>query len=493
MKSTIIALLIALALTSTVAAADRALIVGVEKYRDPLVPPTPGCEADARSMEQFISSVYQITEVKVLINQEATAANIEHWFRSWLVAGTRPGDRVFFFYAGHGSQIADNNGDESKDDGKDETLAPYDVNPRTGANMIRDDLFDELIARLSGRRAVLVFDSCHSGTITRGIPKLKEFAGGGARYLPTPEQFAELESTRSLAPGGEGYVVKSKTGGSRDLIAEDEFIEPNRFLAMAGTVIISAAGDREQAYPLVVNGVYRGALSFLLIESLQSGQPNLSELAVSLRHRMKQLQSAGKLDGGQQPVFTIANNALLADKPLFATWEEAPIIALNNGLSEIKVQMRARENKTTYRIGEKISYEVTTNVTGYLYLIVFSRQNVASCIFPNSLDTNNQVAPGVITIPRSRAYEFPIMEPAGRDVMVALVSKNKLDLGEKVAYTWNEVFERLNLKLLEDELSKYAQRAILLQESTAGLGARDWQGTFLVVETLAANGSPNKN
>jgi len=491
MKSTIIALLVALALTSTVSAADRALIVGVEKYRDPLVPPTPGCEADARSMEKFISSVYRITEVKVLINQEATAANIEHWFRSWLIAGSRPGDRVFFFYAGHGSQIADNNGDESKDDGKDETLAPYDVNPKTGANMIRDDLFDEMIARLSGRRAVLVFDSCHSGSITRGVPKLKEFAsGGGARYLPTPEQFAELESTRSL---DEGYIVKRKSGGSRDLVAEDEFIEPNRFSAMTGTVIISAAGDREQAYPLMVNGVYRGALSFLLIESLQSGQPKLSELAASLRQRMKQLQTAGQLDGNQQPVFTIAHNALLTDKPLFATWEETPIIALNNGLSHFKIQLRARENKTAYRIGEKISYEVTINEPGYLYLIVFSRQNVASCIFPNSLDPNNRIAPGVITIPRSGAYEFPIMEPAGRDVMVALVSKNKLDLGEKIAYTWNEVFERLNLKLLEDELSKYAQRAILMQESMAGLGASDWQGTFLVVETLAANGSSNKN
>src|SRR5262245_54980996 len=197
MKLATFALFIALALTSTLFASDRALIVGVEKYRDPLVPPTPGCEADPRSMARLISSVHQITEVKVLINPAATAANIEHWFRTWLIAGTRPGDRVFFFYAGHGSQIADDNGDESKDDGKDETLAPYDVNPRTGANMIRDDLFDELIVRLSGRRAVLVFDSCHSGTISRGLPKLKEFArGGGARYLPTPEQFVELESSR---------------------------------------------------------------------------------------------------------------------------------------------------------------------------------------------------------------------------------------------------------------------------------------------------------
>jgi metacaspase-1 len=485
MNSVVAAFLTVLALTSTGYAVDRALIVGVEQYRDPFVPRTPGCEADARVMAQFIRTKYNFTEIKLLINAEATAPNIEYWFRSWLIAGTRPGDRAFFFYAGHGSQLPDNNGDERKEDGKDETLAPYDVNPRTGANMMRDDLFDEMIGRLNGRRAVLVFDSCHSGSISRGTPILKEFGrGGGIRYLPTPDQFAELEAVRSRGAGGDEYVVKTRTDSRRDLVAEDEFIEANRFSAMSGAVIISAAGDRQLAFPLLVNGMYRGALSYLLIESLQKGQPKLSDLAESMKKRFMQLQSAGKLGGNQKPVFTISNNALLANKPLFATWEETPIIALINRLSPIKVQLRARENKSVFRIGEKISYEVTTNTPGYLYLIVFSRQNVATCIFPNAIDQNNQVAPGAIIIPRSNAYEIPIQEPAGRDVVIALLSKEKLNLGEKVGYTWNEVFERVNLKLLQDEISKFTQSDSSLNRTLAGLGAGDWQGTFLILETL---------
>jgi hypothetical protein len=471
--------------SSSVYATDRALIVGVEKYRDPRVPNTPGCAADARAMERFIKAEYKFAEVKVLINEEATEAEIVRWFREWLIDGTKPGDRAFFFYAGHGSQLPDDNGDESRDDGKDETLAPYDVDPKTGANMIRDDLFDELIGQLNGRRAVLVFDSCHSGTISRGIPKLKEFArGGGVRYLPSPEQFAELEAG-SRGAGGEGYVVQRRTRGGRDLVPEDEFIEPNRFSAMSGAVIISAAGDRQQAFPLLVNGAYRGALSHSFIESLQNGQPKLRDLAERVRSRILRLQTEGRLDGNQQPVFTITNNGLLADKPLFATWEEAPIIAVINGLSSIRVQLHAREGKPAYRIGEKISYEVTTNVSGYLYLIVFSQKNVATCIFPNSEDLNNQVmADRPIKIPRSNVYEFPIQEPAGRDVVVALVSKQRLNLGEKVEYTWNEVFERLNLKLLQDEVSKNAMRGVGVSKTNTGLGPGDWQGSFIVLETL---------
>jgi len=481
MKSALVAFLIALSLSSTGYAVDRALIVGVERYRDPNVPDTPGCEADARAMEQLIKSVYKFAEVKVLINEEATASNIERWFRSWLIAGTQPGDRVFFFYAGHGSQIADDNGDES--DGKDETLAPYDVLPKSGANVIRDDLFDEMIGKLSGRRAVLVFDSCHSGTISRGVPRLKDFSrGGGVRYLPTPEQIAELEATPSRGVGATGYVVKG--GASRDLVVEDEFIESQRFSAVSGAVIISAAGDRQLVYPLSVNGRDRGALSYVLVESLQRNQPKLRDLAENTRRQIRQLQITGKLYGDQQPVFTITDNALLADKPLFVTWEETPIIALSNRLSPIKIQLRNMENKSAYRIGERISYEVTTDAPGYLYLIVFSRQNVAACIFPNPQDPNNMLAPGAIRIPRTSAYEFPIQEPAGRDVVVALLSRQKLDLGEKVEYAWNEVFERLNLKLLQDEVGKSAQRGFNVKKTEAGLGAGDWQATFLILETL---------
>ena len=137
-------------------------------------------------------------------------------------------------------------------------------------------------------------------------------------------------------------------------------------------MIISAAGDRQVVYPLLVNGRYRGALSYVLVESLQRNQPKLRDLAENTRRQIRQLQITGRLDGDQQPVFTITDNALLADKPLFVTWEETPIIALSNRLSPIKIQLRDMENKSAYRIGEKISYEVTTDAPGYLYLIVFS-------------------------------------------------------------------------------------------------------------------------
>src|SRR5262249_31129102 len=136
-----------------------------------------------------------------------------------------------------------------------------------------------------------------------------------------------------------------------------------------------------------------------------------------------------------------------------------------------------------YRIGETISYEIDADSSGFLYLLVFSQENVASCIFPNSEDLNNQIPSGTVKVPRSNTYEFPIKPPVGRDVVVALISKQKLNLADKVEYNWKKVFDRLNLKELRQKVTAVATRAVGFEKTGASPGQADWQGAFLVLET----------
>ncbi|MGB8509781.1 MAG: caspase family protein, partial [Pyrinomonadaceae bacterium] len=421
--------------------ADRALVVGVEKYGDNRVPETPGCVQDATQTAEFLHTRYgfDTNSIKILTNEEATAANVAQQFRSWLIEGTQPGDRVFFLYAGHGSQLPDDNGDET--DGWDETIAPYDVNPETGTGEIRDDVFDEMIAQLSGRRAVLVFDSCHSGTISRDIPKLHAFPrGGGARYLPRPDQFKSLtavhrEGTRAI---GDAYSVVN-AAQSRDLKRVGGFLDSSKVKKLSGVVVISAASANQRAYPVEVGGVLRGALSYVFAETQRGDAPSLRELKARIYKSINAMHASGKLDGDQQPQFDIISTVGLDDQPLFATAESAPAIALTNPISPIRLSLATGENKTIYHNGEQVTYQVTTDMGGYLYLLVFSRDNVATCIFPNDNDRDNQVAAGAHTIPRANTYEFPVGEPFGRDVFVALITKERINIGDKVDYTWSEV------------------------------------------------------
>lgn len=468
-------------------AADRALVVGVEKYGDSRVPETPGCVQDAVRTAEFLASRYGFaaSSIKVLTNEQATAANVVLEFRRWLVEGSQPGDRVFFLYAGHGSQLRDDNGDEA--DGFDETIAPYDVNPETGTGQVRDDLFDELIAQLSGRRAVLVFDSCHSGTISREIPKLRAFPrGGGARYLPRPDQFRSLAQpapgTREVG-GASAYSV-APAPQSRDLKRVGGFLDSSKVKTLSGVVVISAAAPTQRAYPVEVGAELRGALSYVFAETQQADSPTLRGLKSRVGARINALHASGKLDGDQQPQFDVISTVALDDQPLFADAESAPAIALTNPLSQMRVNLSTGEGKTTYRDGEKVTYQVTTDTGGYLYLLVFSRGAVATCLFPNDRDRDNQLTPGSHTIPRASTYEFPVGAPFGRDVFVALVTKERINIGDKVEYTWEEVFQRLNLRGLQEAVGNAASaRAVRVNRTGTGLDPQSWQGATVVVES----------
>lgn len=89
------------------------------------------------------------------------------------------GDVVFLYFAGHGSQqpAADTAGAAHEPDGLDEIFLPADIgrwDRQIGAveNAIRDDEIGARIVSLRNRGAFVwaVFDSCHSGTMTRALP-----------------------------------------------------------------------------------------------------------------------------------------------------------------------------------------------------------------------------------------------------------------------------------------------------------------------------------
>jgi len=110
--------------------------------------------------------------------QRPTRANIVREFLR-LIERVGEGDQVVILLAGHGSQQPDDdpeNLNDSEPDGLDELFLPCDVRPRSAAqtvveNTIVDDEIREWLARMTGRGASVWFlaDSCHSGTLARGV------------------------------------------------------------------------------------------------------------------------------------------------------------------------------------------------------------------------------------------------------------------------------------------------------------------------------------
>ncbi len=119
---------------------------------------------------------FEDKNIRVITDDEASYQNILSSFEE-LLEDVQKGDVVFIHYSGHGQQVIDDNGDEI--DGLDEAIVPFDspLNFKKGVyegeRLIRDDLIGKFSYRIRKKlgvngQLVLVMDSCHSGTGTRG-------------------------------------------------------------------------------------------------------------------------------------------------------------------------------------------------------------------------------------------------------------------------------------------------------------------------------------
>ena len=149
-----------------------ALLIGVSDYinfADVEGGDLPGAEHDARRIRDVLVMKNYVPEqnIRLLLNGAATRAAIEESVTGWLAQNARPGDNVTIFFAGHGSQMWDEGGDE--DDGLDETIAPADVMAASTENDISDDTFNEWLGALPTANVVVILDNCNSGTGTRDV------------------------------------------------------------------------------------------------------------------------------------------------------------------------------------------------------------------------------------------------------------------------------------------------------------------------------------
>src|ERR1700742_1409780 len=172
--------MVAALLLATVAPAQAAkrvaLVVGNNDYRN--VPKLQKAVNDARTMGETLKKPG--FSVMLAENQTRQA------FIETLLAfdqAVEPGDTAFFFYAGHGFEIAGQN-----------FLLPIDVPAATEGQeeLVRDAsvLADRVIERLQNRQArtsILVFDACRNNPFERTGTRAVAGSGGLAPMTQLPE------------------------------------------------------------------------------------------------------------------------------------------------------------------------------------------------------------------------------------------------------------------------------------------------------------------
>ena len=166
----------------------RSVLVGVDVYERPDVPPLGGCVNDVALVRHVLKDYLGVPneDIRVVVNQRATKENILHRLRV-ACESSEEGDVIVFYFSGHGSQIRDRDGDELTDY-LDEVICPYDMDWDRGTFITDDDL-DALFAEIPEGVLLEAFvDCCFWGTDR-----------GDVRFLPPPFDIAaRSEGERDL-------------------------------------------------------------------------------------------------------------------------------------------------------------------------------------------------------------------------------------------------------------------------------------------------------
>ena len=191
-----------------------ALIVGVGDYQAEEVSDLVGPPEDAKRFYDLLTRDkggygFPQKNVCLLLDESASTARFREFFRKALIDRAENEDDVaIFYFAGHGSQRRDRNGDEP--DEWDETLLLHDSRTKADPSDFPDDELNELLSELRGKtkHVAVVLDSCSSGSATR--------AGAGnfvARFqTPAEESAAGAGETRAGGDEGPSWVPEELDG-----------------------------------------------------------------------------------------------------------------------------------------------------------------------------------------------------------------------------------------------------------------------------------------
>ncbi len=263
----------------------KAVIVGINNY-DVRAPKLNGCVNDALQMAEMLRRHFRFenTNIRVVTDeratQEAILARLE-----WLVADARGGDQLVFHFSGHGSQVADRDGDEL--DQLDEIICPYDMD---WDHPLTDDVFARYFARLSSEvNLTVVLDCCHSGTGLRDVRQntVDRF------LLPPPDIRSRVaEGLDDLGPYFSATLRDPSIGAAPPAVRARRPVRssPRPFLkAVAGQangpLLISGCRADETSADVLIDRDYHGALTYALVQSVREtrGRTTYRQLIQSVR------------------------------------------------------------------------------------------------------------------------------------------------------------------------------------------------------------------
>ncbi|MCC0030027.1 MAG: caspase family protein [Brucellaceae bacterium] len=218
------------------------------------------CISDAEAMEAIARSQgYEVMDI--LRDGQGTRDAVMGTIRE-ASRKLKSGDIFMFTYAGHGSQMADFNGDEP-DDRLDETWCLFD------AMMLDDEAYELWCGFEEGVRVLCVLDCCHSGTAIRMAPGMFPGADNSDASGVKPRMLPISVAQRAFRANPELYRrIGSRPGGEGTLLADDIAMRPQRATVRCSVRLLSGCQDNQVS----MDGFFNGRFTEELLKVWNDGR-----------------------------------------------------------------------------------------------------------------------------------------------------------------------------------------------------------------------------
>ncbi|HYM94923.1 MAG TPA: caspase family protein, partial [Chitinophagaceae bacterium] len=248
-----------------------AIIIGLSKYKN--VTPLQYADKDAQAFDDFLVSdaggKIPAANLEVFLNENATRTNIGDAI-SVIARKAKPGDRVYFFFAGHGDM-------EDLTQIENGLLLLYN-SPNGNYFGMNDDVLEILdlkryLSPLSERGVEMIFivDACHAGNLKGGVQGIEQTASAlaaswGKEYKILSCQPNQLSLEGAEWGGGRGlfsYELEDGMKGLADMNNDgvvsmyelQNYIQTNVAKYSEGKQIPMITGDLSKPFVKVVPSV----------------------------------------------------------------------------------------------------------------------------------------------------------------------------------------------------------------------------------------------
>ncbi|HSC64188.1 MAG TPA: DUF4384 domain-containing protein [Caldimonas sp.] len=394
----------------------HALIIGVGAYQtDPArkVEALPGVKHDLLNALVIARYLQVPIENTTLVQDEAATRTGLATAMADLATRMNPGDRVFIYWAGHGSRYRD----AAEGGACIESLVPFDlkdVSNRDFATWVKPigDKADKML---------VMFDACHSAGVadaSRSIAVLRPRATAGADACQVPSNVRTRSFSTAVREAG---------------------------LSVLDVVHVASARPDEVSFEDATGGLATTALRDCLggdaVDRDGSGAVTMAEIAACVQAKVDskmapypRLASSHLTLSGNASFVPALFAAPVAAGPTIAA--PVPVVGIDGVVQEIyrqrdaKWTVRASASGSRVKIGDLLpDWSVTSDRDGYLYVVmVGSDRQSLYLLFPNDLDQDHRIAAQrTVTIPRPQ-WALRAGGPVGNDEILVIVTDGPRDL-----------------------------------------------------------------